>query len=285
MMLSMFNLSRIQAGKLSLQVATGPASGPPLVMLHGVLRCWRDFANLWPALMPRWQVYAIDHRGHGGSDRGSAYHVRDYAADMIALFQTHLPDNAVIYGHSLGALVAIAVANACPEKVQAIILEEPPSPSLLRNVIGTPWFAVWSAMRDLAGSDQPVRVVARQLADIRQPTPQGETRLGDLRDPAAIRFIARCLKDVDRELFPPLLSGRWLHGFDEERVSRGVRCPTLLLRGDITMGGMMGRAEAEELLAYMEEGLLVDVPGVGHLIHTSAPEATLRLVQSFLESL
>lgn len=282
----MFTLAQYPVAPLSLQAAISPGPGPPLVLLHGVLRSWRDFASLWPALLPRWQVFALDHRGHGGSDRcPGRYHVVDYAADVIQLLRTHLPEGVVLFGHSLGALVAAAAATACPERVRAVLLEDPPSAKFLTGVAGTPWHAVWTGMRELAGSGEPVAVVARKLADVRQPTPSGSIRLGDVRDAASLRFSARCLRDVDPEVFTPLLAGRWLDGFDVDHVFAGVRCPALLLRGDVSLGGMLDRAEAESLVERMAEGWLVDVPGVGHLIHVQAAETTVRLVLNFLESL
>lgn len=283
----MFIETRWKVGGQELRGVMGPEAGLPVVLLHGVLRGWRDFAGLWPALLPRGQVVAVDHRGHGGSGRAAdgAYRVRDYAADAIALVGEQLPTDAVIVGHSLGALVAIAVAAALPERVRGIVLEDPPSPTFLRQVRQTPWHAVWSGMRELAGSREGTAEVARRLADVRQPTARGEVRLGDLRDGASLRFSARCLKEVDPAVFEPLLAGEWLDGFDVERMVTQVRCPALVLRGDTKLGGMLERGEAESLCAGMGEALLVDVPGVGHLIHATSCEAMLRVLLPFLESM
>src|SRR5260221_7378676 len=55
-------------GERRLNVLVGPRNGPPLVLLHGVTRSWQDWRPVLPALMARWQVFALDHRGHGGSE-------------------------------------------------------------------------------------------------------------------------------------------------------------------------------------------------------------------------
>src|SRR5688572_4782194 len=119
----MFATSFFDAGPVRLHVAAGPRHGPPLLMLHGVLRAWTDFA-------PRWQLFALDHRGHGESARAERYLVVDYAADAVALVRDRLP-GVVLYGHSLGALAAVAVAAELPDLVRAVILEDPPAPSFL----------------------------------------------------------------------------------------------------------------------------------------------------------
>jgi pimeloyl-ACP methyl ester carboxylesterase len=282
----MFTQSFRDVGSVMLNVAVGPANGPPLVLLHGVLRGWHDFAPLWPALMSRWQLHAVDLRGHGQSGRSpGSYRVTDHAGDGIALVR-QLPGSVVMFGHSLGALVAAAVAASLPDRVRAIILEDPPSQSFLANVRASSWYAAWSGMQRLAErKGRPTSEVARELAELRIPVGDREVRLGDIRDPTSLRFSARCLEQVDPAVLTPLLDNRWLEGYDSEQIWRRVRCPALILRGEEQQGSMLSRAEAEALAASMADGLVVDVAGAGHLIHWQQPEATARLCLGFLESL
>lgn len=281
----MFETSTWANGPLRFQLATGPANGPPLLFLHGVLRAWTDFSPLWPVFAPGWRLHALDLRGHGGSSRAPSYLVTDYAGDVAAFVRARFQHPVVIYGHSLGALVAAAVAADVPELVQGVILEDPPAPSLLANVRASPYHALWSAMQGLATDRRPVAQVARDLSAIRVSTAAGAARLGELRDAAQVRYMARCLRDAAPAVLTPLLEGRLLDGHDVAARWAGVRCPALLLRGDEALGGMLGRAEAEGLMDHLADGLLVDVPGAGHLIHWTATEATARLCLAFLESL
>jgi pimeloyl-ACP methyl ester carboxylesterase len=277
---SLFHDAPHDLGPKPLFTASGPPNGPPLVMLHGVLRGWRDFAPLWPALLPRWQVICVDQRGHGRSGRTPGrYHVRDYAADALEL--VNRLGEVVLYGHSLGAIVSAHVAAAVPWRVKAVVLEDPPAASMLNDVASSPWHAIWSQMRPLAGRKESVRVVAQELAEIRL---QSGRRLGDVRDATSLRFSARCTIDLDPTVFDPLLESRWLDGFDYDAAFAGVQCPALILRGDESLGGMLSKTEATQLAALMADGDAVDVPGAGHLIHWQATEATARLVLGFLES-
>src|SRR6185436_4543741 len=97
---------------LSVHGVMGPPHGAPLLFLHGVTRRWQDYATFLPAFLKQWQVFAIDHRGHGGSERSpsGAYLVRDYAEDLVCFLERHLSSDAVLYGHSLGELVAVLAA-------------------------------------------------------------------------------------------------------------------------------------------------------------------------------
>ena len=76
-------------GELTLNYAEGPASGPAMVLLHG-LSLWRQS---WDALIPEltssWHVFAFDLRGHGKSGRvANEYHVVDYSRDIVAFLRS-----------------------------------------------------------------------------------------------------------------------------------------------------------------------------------------------------
>lgn len=275
-------------GEAPLNYAIGPPSGPPLVFLHGVVRRWQDFVPLLPALLPRWQVTAFDFRGHGRSGRGDArYLVTDYARDIAALLPYLLGAPAVLYGHSLGALVAMAVAAGEPEMVAGLVLEDPPAPALVQHFRSTPYYTYFARLRELACIGGSVPALARELADIRLPaaSESGYVRLGDVRDATSVRFIARCLQDLDPAVLTPVLEEHWLDGYDVAQVTASIRCPVLLLRADERAGGMLARADAAALTERMADCTSIDLPGVSHQIHWAATETTLRLVLGFLESL
>jgi pimeloyl-ACP methyl ester carboxylesterase len=274
-------------GEVRLNFMVGPANGPPLLFLHGVTRRWQDFLSVLPTLQLRWQVYGLDFRGHGGSGRcPGQYRVVDHVRDARAFLREHVREPAVVYGHSLGALVAAAVAASEPVLVRAVILEDPPAPTLVHGIRQTPYFALFTGMQALAGRELAVPALARELADLGLPAPGGQTmRLGDIRDAVSLRFLARCLQQLDPEVLTPLLQERWLDGYDPEAVHRQVACPALLLRADESCGGMLPPADADRFAHWLADGTRIDFPGVSHLIHWLAPEATLRFVTGFLESL
>ena len=102
-------------GRPALAFLEGPPSGPPLLFLHGLGRSSEDIEPLAMPLSGQWQVKALDFRGHGGSDRvPGGYHVADYVQDAVKFLEQREPGPGpvVLHGHSLGAMVALAVA-AC----------------------------------------------------------------------------------------------------------------------------------------------------------------------------
>lgn len=275
----------VVAGDVRLQIASCGV-GPPLLFLHGVGRCYRDVAPLAPALSFGRRLFALDHRGHGGSSHQADYRVKDYVQDAVELLRSRIAQPTILYGHSLGALVAAAAAAAVPDLVAAVILEDPPSAAFLDRLEETPYHAQFSAMQRLAGKKGSVAEIAKELADVPLPAPGGVTvRLGDARDATSVRFSARCLMDLDPAVWSPLLHRQWLEGYDVEGVFRGVLRPTLLLCGDVAKGGMLPAADADRVAAWLPDGLRVDFPGAGHLLHWMETEKVLRLVHGFLQSL
>jgi pimeloyl-ACP methyl ester carboxylesterase len=270
-----------------LRTVTGPATGPPLLFLHGITRRWQDFLTLAPLLAGRWQVHGLDFRGHGASARTPGkYHLIDYVRDAVSVLRHAIAEPAVLYGHSLGALVAVAVAAEMPERVRGVVLEDPPAPALIQNIRQTPFFALFAGLREVAGSREPVSLMARHLAEVRLPGPDGSSvRLKELRDATALRFMARCLQDLDPEVLTALLEGQWLAGYGWESILEGVRCPALLLRADEMCGGMLPAAAAQSMAGRLADVSRIDLPGCSHLIHWEQPEKTLRYVVGFLESI
>jgi len=282
----MFNEHFTDTGETHIRVLNSLDEGPPILFLHGVARIGRDFVPLFPVVTNSWQVHALDHRGHGVSGRvPDAYRVTDYARDAAAVVRTfHVP--VVLFGHSLGAVTAAAVAAAEPDRVRAVVLEDPPSAAFLAKLNKTMYYPQFVAVQKLAGQDRPVADIARDLANIPIPQPNGTTaRLGDYRDASMLRFSAKCLPELDPEVFNPLLDGTWFDGYDEDAIWKAIKCPVLLLRGEEARGGMLPIADADRMAATMADCTRVDVPGVGHLIHWLAAEECARLLLGFLESL
>src|SRR5262249_31906552 len=136
----------------------------------------------------------------------------------------------VLVGHSLGGLVSMGVAAKVPELITAIVMLDPPGPGFLARLDSSPDFTIWSAMRKFAGR-KDVPGVAKALADLQVPTAApGETRrLGDMRDAASLRYMARCLQDLDPEAMTPALEKKWLEGFDVFAIAKQVKCPAMLV--------------------------------------------------------
>jgi pimeloyl-ACP methyl ester carboxylesterase len=265
---------------------TNCGSGPVLLLLHGVTRCGADWEPLLTALADNWTVIALDQRGHGGSPRAESYLVTDYVADAVRIVQEETADTVVIFGHSLGAMVAAAVAAELPDRVRGIILEDPPFHTMGNRIAGSAWQAQFTGMREAARKRGSLEEITDALADIRLPSAGGAfIRLGELRDRASLAWSAECLSQLDPEVLPAVIEGRWLDGYDFPSLLSGLRCPTLLLQADPSAGGALTDADAESLKSILSDCQHVRFPGCGHNLHRDRPESVLRAFADFAASL
>jgi pimeloyl-ACP methyl ester carboxylesterase len=269
----------------ALHYQVGPSGQPPLLLLHGVTRRGNDWRGLIPQLSSQWRVFALDQRGHGGSGRAASYLVTDYVSDAVHFIRSEIAEPVVMIGHSLGAMVTMAVATEAPELVRAMVLEDPPLHGMGERIHGTPWQAQFKGMQIVARRGGSVEQIADALAEIRLPMPDGTTRrLGDLRSREALLGSAEDLSFMDPEVLTPVIEGRWLDGYELLGKLSRAKCPTLLLQGDPTAGGALTDEEAQLIEQGIDHCQRVQFPGVPHQIHQYQPEAMLRVIGEFFEA-
>jgi pimeloyl-ACP methyl ester carboxylesterase len=105
-------------------------SGRPLVLVHGAGSARWGFDLLRPQLEDRFRVIAIDRRGRGDSgDAEGPYAIESEFEDVAAVVRD-AGEDALLFGHSYGALVA---AGAAPliEGLPRLVLYEPPMGGVL----------------------------------------------------------------------------------------------------------------------------------------------------------
>jgi pimeloyl-ACP methyl ester carboxylesterase len=282
----MLQEDKFKKGPLSLHYArTGNDGAPPLLLLHGVTRGWQSFLPLLPTLALRWQVFAIDQRGHGQSGRGKSYFAIDYAPDAASFLRDEIKRPAVVYGHSLGAMVAAAVAAAAPDLVRAVMLEDPPFATMGARITGSPLYPYFVALASLASNGMDILQLVERLGAVEINTPNGKTALRTVRDASALRLTAKWLQQLDPAVMTPIVQSQWLKGYDLQTIANGVQSPTLVIQADANVGGMLTDGDADLLERTIADVTRVRVTGVGHQIHTAAPDAALRIALGFLESL
>jgi pimeloyl-ACP methyl ester carboxylesterase len=223
-------------------------ASPPLLFVHGIHAGAWMFERWIPWFEARGYVArAIDLRGHGAAPlpsgtRLGAVRFRDYVDDAAeAAAGLGRP---VVVGHSMGGLVAQALAERDAVAAAVLVSSAPPrgitviTPQLLRYQLrdlpavlaSRALFPSWAAMRDLA--------LNRVAAD--------ERRLLFDRLGAESGTVARQLS---------------LTGVPIDR--RRVRCPLLVLSGDEDQYVPLGRARQ---IAARYGAPLVVLRGRGHMM-------------------
>src|SRR5215468_9356108 len=105
---------RLSSG-VTLEVAE-QGHGPVLLFLHGYTDSWRSFLPVLALLPDGQRALVPSQRGHGGSDRpeGELGPAR-LAADAAELLEVMRVESATVVGHSMGSVVAQALAAAHPD--------------------------------------------------------------------------------------------------------------------------------------------------------------------------
>ena len=119
-------LHRLPSGG-ALHVA-GPLEGMPLLLLHGVgggAWSWRPQRE---ALAPHCRLSVWEARGHGAAAPVADAGLADYYADAreaLAAVVDEARRPALVAGHSMGGLLAIALACDLPQQVAGLFLIDP----------------------------------------------------------------------------------------------------------------------------------------------------------------
>lgn len=269
----------------SLNVVDHGGNGPALLLLHGVTRNGRDWEPMLPVLRDSWRVMTLDQRGHGGSERVESYLVIDYVADVVRWLRDQYALPITVMGHSLGAMVAAAVAAEIPQLVVGAILEDPPFHTMGNRIAGTAWQAQFRGMREIAHRGGTLAEIADGLAEIPIPVVGGIKRLGELRDRRSLEWSAECLNQIDPEVLSPVIEGRWLDGYDVLKIISSIRCPALILQGDPSVGGTFADADAATVTSALPSCHHVRFLGCGHQIHRDRPTELFQALQRFRNEL
>jgi pimeloyl-ACP methyl ester carboxylesterase len=242
----------VEAGEVRLHARRQAGDGRPAVLLHGLGAggiVWQAFAR---RLAPSWRVLAPDLRGHGQSDKPpTGYSAFDYARDIDAMVRALGLGAVPVIGHSLGALVALALAARSPDLVTAAVLLDPPLDPAIVN--------------------QNIETVYR----LRHAPP------GELEAYLSSPLIAPVFRQAADAPFEAVLDAPrgapW--AWD---LALSITVPVLLVQADPVHGGVLGNQPAQDFVARLPHGELLVIPGAAHTVHVSHAARVAEAVLAFL---
>ncbi len=244
-------------------------SGPPLLLVHGASY---DHQIAWSRVLlqleQRFEVYAMDRRGRGGSGDGAAYHLQREAEDVAAVIDA-IGRPANVVGHSYGGLCAIEAALLTRNLRRLVIYEAVPlsgadnyRPGIIDRLEGL-----------LTAGDVEAMLVA-MMRDVVERTPEEIELLRSDREAWAVRL-------ANAASLPRELRSEQDYRFVPERFST-MQAPTLLLVGGKSPPREMTNARG--VAAALPDARVAVLPGQGHTAMVVAPETFLSQVVPFLES-
>ena len=257
----------------------GSASVEPMVMLHGGAWCWQEYLSLIPSLSERWHIYALDLRGNGRSGWvAEQYRLEDFTEDTVE-FLRQLKAPAVLVGHSIGGVIALMAAARCPERVKALVIEDPTlTLENYKRIIDSSrdMFGLWLELKKSAQSEKELSLA---LADRYKDYPGATSTY--------ILFFAGCLWQLDPTYFNPLLYdfNGFTKGYDYKQILATIKVPILFIRGEVRLGAVMTDDEISWVKQNFSTVHYAQINGVGHLLHLEDQGQTpvLSEMMAFLE--
>jgi pimeloyl-ACP methyl ester carboxylesterase len=105
----------------------GSSSAPAIVLLHGFASSLHWWDAITPALAAHYRVIRFDLLGDGGSAKPSGGYSMEHEAQLVDEALTQLGiHRALIVGHSMGGLVATALATRDRSLVAGVVLIDSP---------------------------------------------------------------------------------------------------------------------------------------------------------------
>jgi pimeloyl-ACP methyl ester carboxylesterase len=261
---------------MTLHVTERPGADPPVLGLHCVWGSWRNWLPLlWsgPGSFPGRRIILLDLRGHGGSSKPAAgYSLVDYTADVLAFARQEGLERFILAGHSLGALVALLLADELSERIDALLLEDPPLPfPRAADDLDDYWRMLGAMTRAYLALKRQPRQARIETLLTWEPGLQREE---------AERF-ADTLAETADGVYEAVLTG----------ASRGTIVPPDGLRlnvpalvfqaGDPSSRALRVRGVAQ-LKTTLPRAEIVAIPRTGHDVLRDAPEAYRALVARHL---
>ena len=251
---------------------SGRRDAPVVLLLHGFgasLQAWDDWA---PALEKNLRVLRIDIPGFGLSGPAVNHDYSDAAdvARVIALLDQLGVQQVIMAGHSMGGRIAWNLTAAHPERVSKLVLLSPdgfPDPNAksdktyeVPTLLGLLPYSLPKWALRMGG-------VAPAFADNSQLTPPMMQRYHDMMLAPGVRTAL-------------LERMRQTRNSDPVARLQSITVPTLLIWGE--KDAFIPVGNAQDYLKAMPQAKLVTLPGVGHVLHEEAPQASVQVVLDFL---
>jgi pimeloyl-ACP methyl ester carboxylesterase len=260
---------------ITIHLVERSGAGTPVVLLHGIWGSWQSWVPVIDLPSDPFNgrpLWLLDLRGHGMCSKpDTGYALRDYAADVCALVEERGARQVILCGHSLGALTSLAAVRQMPERVEALILEEPPlpTPTDVASLDGF-WASFAEAVVGLFMlKHQPIDVIVDELM-----AHDPELARGEAED------AAKSITTTADGVFTAIINGDF--GADGLTDGGPLPIPTLIFQGALLDQRGLSDDGVALLRSLLPESRVVVLPETGHSIHQADPQGFSKAVHSFL---
>lgn len=294
-----------------LNYAEGPDNGPALLLIHGQIVTWEDYATVLPKLSKYYHVYAIDCHGHGKSSKNpEKYSGRTMGEDFVWFIENVIGEPVVVSGHSSGGLLTAWLAANSPENVLGIVLEDPPffSCEASRCKKTFAWIDGFTPCHTFLEQSEKNDFTLYYLENCLWLTYFGKGREGILKYATSYRekhpdnrlelfFLPPSLNRVywsmdsyDPKFGDTFYNCSWLKNFDHAETLSRINCPSVLIHANWSYDdngvllAAMNDEDAKQAHSLIKNNVLIDVIS-GHDVHYEKPNEFTQIMLEFLDKI
>ena len=242
-------------------------SGPPVLILHGLLGSSDNWITVARDLSESHTVYSLDLRNHGRSPHGDPFDYRIMAEDVQRFIEQQALKDVSLIGHSMGGKTAMQFAYLYPEQISKLVVVD------IAPRAYPPY--------NLTAIDALLELDLTAISRLNQADEQLQSAIPDASERMShLKNLKRGtdgnyhwqvnLKGIRRNY--PALSGAMIVG------SYAKAC--LFIRG--VNSDYIQDADWADVLDCFPQAQLATIPNAGHWVHIQAREAFVQTVLDFL---
>lgn len=242
--------------------------GKPIVILHGFLGMGDNWKSLSKKLAENYEVHLPDMRNHGKSPHSQDFSYKIMVEDILAYFDTHQIEDAVLIGHSMGGKIAMQFAAQHPKFLSHLIVVDI-SPKLYKP-----------------HHDEILKSLKRLQSKTLTSRGEAENILKEKIKDQGIRLFL--LKNLKRKEDNTLSVKPNIDVFMENRNEIGKALPesciydgpTLFIKGENS--SYIREKDSKLISHHFPNSSIVSVEKAGHWVHAENPNVFLEKTLDFI---
>jgi pimeloyl-ACP methyl ester carboxylesterase len=236
--------------------------GPPIIFLSGGGEDMGSWKDVIPEFTDSYSIFTVDTPGQGKSSKPArSFKWKDLAEDVAQLVKQEFREPVIIVGHSLGAMIAGAVAAYNPTSVYVLVLEDPPG-----DISGIfPWLRGQLKIRAMPYEER-----------IKFYMEKGKTE-------EEAKRASETVDKINPVAMKELMEGR--AAFDIKEILPLMKCPVLFMLGNQKKGSLAQEEYRIEFRKQMPHAKISEWPETGHHLHGPDPEKFVKEIKAFLKGI
>ena len=245
----------------------GPASGVPIVFLHGIGGAARMFRAQLDHFGESFHAVAWDMPGYAGSAPLPLVTIDALAAALAGFIDELGLDRPILVGHSLGGMLVQRLLAMTPHKARAVVLAQTSAAFGSRDPA---WQAEFLSARlgPLDAGHSMAALAEAMVADM----------VGPGADPDGVALARDCLAHTPDSTYRDSVLA--MRGFDCRDALGLIAVPALVLAG--TLDTSAPASGMERMAARIPRSQYVALKGAGHLAYLEQPQAFNAALERFL---